>query len=76
VSDTSSESDLKRNLRIAEADEASSSKPDPSPGIPAEMRRQMEAAKERMKKYHAVYGQAAHGFGGGVAGEASRSEDR
>jgi hypothetical protein len=27
----------------------------PSNGIPPEMQRQMEAAKERMQKYHAVY---------------------
>ncbi len=27
----------------------------PSNGIPPEMQRQMEAARERMKKYHAVY---------------------
>jgi hypothetical protein len=29
---------------------------DPQPsGIPSEMQRQMEAARERMQKYHAVY---------------------
>jgi hypothetical protein len=38
-----------------EATPQEKSEPQPSNGIPPEMQRQMEAARERMQKYHAVY---------------------
>ncbi|MEW9834683.1 hypothetical protein [Mesorhizobium marinum] len=44
----------------AGTDEAKAAAPrgsDIGQGMSPEMRRQMEAAKERMKRYHAVYGQ-------------------
>jgi hypothetical protein len=54
---------------------SSSSDAGTAEGASAEMRRQMEAAKERMKRYHAVYGQAAHGFDGRQGDSVNRSED-
>jgi hypothetical protein len=45
-------------------------------GPSSEMRRQMEAAKERMKKYHAVYGQTADRLDKRPAEPASRTENR
>ena len=44
-------------------------------GVPSEMKRQMEAAKERLKRAYAVYGQTA-GPGGGGPDTPNRSEDR
>ena len=45
-------------------------------GIPSEMKRQMEAAKERLKRSHAAYGLAADEPGGSAADAPNRSEDR
>jgi hypothetical protein len=53
MSTTSSDSGLPP--RDGEATPQEKSEPQPSNGIPSEMQRQMEAAKERMQKYHAVY---------------------
>jgi hypothetical protein len=45
-------------------------------GIPSEMKRQMEAAKERLKRSHAAYGPTADAAGRSAADAPNRSEDR
>ena len=45
-------------------------------GIPSEMKRQMEAAKERLKRSHAAYGLTVDAPGGSAADAPNRSEDR
>lgn len=64
------EPDMRRSLRARRLTSIEASEQN---GSADEMRRQMEAAKQRMQKYHALYGQVS---AGGSADPVNRNEER